>query len=448
MKKHVLLLSLLFANLATADFDQAMQWYEEQSYDQAYAEFTRLAHIGNHRAQYNLAVMYLHGQHVDTDLVQAYAWASLAQDPEHPEFKPIINTLTAQLSATELQAAEQASNALSSQYGPAAIAQKWAPIEQQQTTDKTDQTSTFDLKIVARKPPRYPNAALLNRVQGWVTVGFYVHPDGTVRQPHVIDAYPPEVFDKATLDVVQQFKFSLNFKPDAESRPVFARQTIEYSLENLTNRSELRRLYENRLQKLKTQAQAGSAQAQYLFAMAASSNLMNETAKISRFEVNDWLFKAATNGHAKAQYLLGRNMLCGAGTAIDRNKASNWVVLAAEQGHAGAARLAYDLFRHDSHLNQTGQPAEYWLKQAALDGDANAQIAYASHLVEQEPRSTEDIELARQLLEDHEGQRKPSVNWYQTSALVYQAAGEPKKAQKHQKKANKLAKKLGWDLSL
>lgn len=448
MKKHLLICILLLSTWAKADFDQAMQWYDAQSYDQAFDEFTRLAQLGNHRAQYNLAVMYLHGQHVAADPVQAYAWAQLAQTPKHPEFKTLINTLEAQFSTAEQQAAQQAANDLSIQYGETAIHLKLAPIQYQSDTTAKQKKSPYTLKIIEHKAPRYPKTALNERIQGWVTVGFDVYPDGTVRHPYVIDAYPPNVFEQVSLDAVQKFKFDLQFKKDAQAEPISVRQTIEYSLAKMANSSKLRELYDDRLKQLKSLASEGFGYAQYLYAIAASSNLLNEHHKISPEELNEWLLKAATNGHSDAQYLLGINILRGLGSQAEKQKGVNWIVQAASQGHARAARMAHDLLTRYAHLNNTDLPAEHWLQQAAMSGDADAQIDFAAHLVKQDHATTADIELARQLLEDHKKQRDPSVDWYQASALVLAAEGDSKQAEKHAKKAHKLAKKLGWDLSL
>ncbi|MFM9785801.1 hypothetical protein, partial [Streptomyces scabiei] len=43
-------------------------------------EFTQLAQLGNPDAIYNIAVMHLHGQGMDKNNAQAYAWFSLAAD--------------------------------------------------------------------------------------------------------------------------------------------------------------------------------------------------------------------------------------------------------------------------------------------------------------------------------------------------------------------------------
>lgn len=82
---------------------------------------------------------------------------------------------------------------------------------------------------------------------------------------------------------------------------VLARQTIEYSLANLANPDKLKQYYDDRLQQLLGLTEQGSAKAQYLYAIAASSNILNKDNKIPQQEVNQWLLKSAQNGHLEAQ---------------------------------------------------------------------------------------------------------------------------------------------------
>ncbi len=448
MKNILTLFACLLCQLAWADFSDATDAYANKKYEQAFNEFHRLAQLGNKRAQFNLGVMYLNGEFVEQDVFKAFAWGKLSEHSEKPEFSQIRLTLNNKLSAAELAQAQKAYKSIKDAYGDEHIYAKLSPIVYQISDDKTKSKNKpeYKLNIIKRNPPRYPKEALEKLIQGWNTVGFEIHPDGTARNPYVIDAYPENTFENETLKAVLNFKFEVVFKPQVKPYITHGRQTIEYSLENTANASKLRRLYDERLQQLREYADQGSAHAQYIYAIAASSNLINKDNKMPQEEVNQWLLKSAQNGHVEAQYHLGKNILRGKGCKIEKQKGIDWIVYAAEQGHPRSSRTAYSLLTKHKNLNNTDKPAEYWLKQAADNGDADAQIDYAEFLVDQENVEFDDLILARQLLEKQSDLRDKSVKWYQISARIYQHQGDVKKAQKQQKKADKMAKKLGWKI--
>lgn len=444
MKKTIFILLCIYLAPSSADFDDATAAYANKQYELAYHEFKRLAKIGNKRAQFNLGVMYLNGEYVENDLILAYAWGKLSEHKARPEFTQISQTIAQQLNPKELAKAEKAYDDLDELYGEAQIYSQLSPIVYQASTKKQKESPDYTAETIERKAPRYPKEAYYDRLQGWVTVGFEIHPDGTARNPYVMDAYPPNVFESATLKAVQKFKFNVNFKSGVDPYVTYARQTFEYSLENLVNANKLRQYYDERLQQLLSLAKQGSAKSQYLYALAASSNFINKNNKMSQEEVNEWLLKSAQNGHLEAQYHLGNNILRGKGCKVEKQKAVDWIVYAAEQGHPKSSRKAYQLLTKNNHLNNTNKPPEYWLKQAAKNGDADSQIDYAEYLAKQVNADTNDLKLARTMLEKQADQRDKSVKWYQISAMIYQLQGDSKKANKHSKKADKLAKKLGW----
>jgi len=77
--RFVFLASLLiFAEIALADFDHAMELYGKNDYENAFLEFESLAKNGSHSAQFNLGVMYYKGQSVVQDVIKGYAWMALA----------------------------------------------------------------------------------------------------------------------------------------------------------------------------------------------------------------------------------------------------------------------------------------------------------------------------------------------------------------------------------
>ena len=55
--------------------------------------------------------------------------------------------------------------------------------------------------------PSYPDQALEQEVSGWVIVSFTVTEEGAVEDAEVVDAEPPDIFDAAALQAMQEFKY-------------------------------------------------------------------------------------------------------------------------------------------------------------------------------------------------------------------------------------------------
>ncbi|MEE4361492.1 MAG: energy transducer TonB [Pseudomonadales bacterium] len=60
---------------------------------------------------------------------------------------------------------------------------------------------------VEGSPPRYPEAARAEGLEGVVLVIYDVDPEGRVRNPRVVRAEPPAVFDAAALDAVSTWRY-------------------------------------------------------------------------------------------------------------------------------------------------------------------------------------------------------------------------------------------------
>ena len=80
-----------------------------------------------------------------------------------------------------------------------------------------------------RIPPNYPNRALRSGIEGIVTVEFTITTDGSVKDAEIIEAKPPNIFDKAVLRAIKKWKFN----PDmVDGQPIEkrARQDIKFIL--------------------------------------------------------------------------------------------------------------------------------------------------------------------------------------------------------------------------
>ena len=55
--------------------------------------------------------------------------------------------------------------------------------------------------------PMYPREAAISGIQGWVRVEFTITEVGTVKDPRVIDAKPPRVFNREAIRAILKWKF-------------------------------------------------------------------------------------------------------------------------------------------------------------------------------------------------------------------------------------------------
>ncbi|MCX7552854.1 TonB family protein [Marinicella sp. S1101] len=448
MKSHTQLPVILFSCLLAistvcwADINQANKAYKQQQFSQAFSSYQDLAQLGNQQAIRRLTHMHINGEGTQKDLIKAYAWSTLIKDTSGKT--TLTERITKDLTTEDFSQAQLLAEQFESMYGHAAIENKYTPITLE--SDKTQNNNDYELNIIQRTPPQITRAQYRKKLQGWSTVSFYIHPDGSTRDIEVISSMPVGEFDQSTIDAVAKFKFDVQFKDGIEPYPIQRIQTITFEM-GKTDQSEMTQLFQQHLEELKQTAHAGHPEAQYYYALAASSNsVISNYVPMTDISSNDWLFKAAQNGHLDAQYQLGINIMYGReGCGIDKQKGFNWLVQAADNGHPKSARQAYKLASKQSFENHSDTAPELWLKQAAEAGDPESLLAYANHLLFKE-QSQKAINAAKDYLDNYLEQRDKSVKYHQTMAQLYTLENQPKKAKKEMKRANKLAKKLGWEI--
>lgn len=102
-----------------AQYDLAYLYYKSgtdpaiqgviQSDDRAAHWYRKAAQQGHSRAQYNMAVLHLHGHGVQRDPVLAYAWLLHSSQQGHNPSKELITELDSILNEQQLQAARDRS---------------------------------------------------------------------------------------------------------------------------------------------------------------------------------------------------------------------------------------------------------------------------------------------------------------------------------------------------
>jgi protein TonB len=72
---------------------------------------------------------------------------------------------------------------------------------------QVDRTAEGDIIPVVVIRPIYPREAAISGTQGWVKVEFTITESGTVKDPQVVGADPPRVFNRAAIRAILKWKF-------------------------------------------------------------------------------------------------------------------------------------------------------------------------------------------------------------------------------------------------
>jgi protein TonB len=72
---------------------------------------------------------------------------------------------------------------------------------------QVDRKAEGDIVPVVVIRPMYPREAAISGTQGWVRVEFTITEVGTVKDPRVIDAKPPRVFNREAIRAILKWKF-------------------------------------------------------------------------------------------------------------------------------------------------------------------------------------------------------------------------------------------------
>ena len=95
------------------------------------------------------------------------------------------------------------------------------------TVDKTEEGDIIPLVVIR---PMYPRDAAMKGITGWVKVEFTITEVGTVKDPRVVDAEPPRIFNREALRAILKWKFKPRVVDGiAVERP--ASQIIDFNLE-------------------------------------------------------------------------------------------------------------------------------------------------------------------------------------------------------------------------
>ncbi len=112
------------ANEAKEMRAEAEQHYADLEYRKAFKVYRKLAQFGDRYSQRRVAHMYAEGEGVSVDLVESYAWATLAAEGAEVELAKLNKTLLPQIKAPSK--AEKKAAKLIKKYGKQAQAERVA----------------------------------------------------------------------------------------------------------------------------------------------------------------------------------------------------------------------------------------------------------------------------------------------------------------------------------
>lgn len=379
-----------------ADFDSALGDYQSRQFDKAFAEFHRLAELGDAPSQRSLAAMYNNGEHVEKNPIEAWAWAALAAEQDHAAHE-VHDAIGLKLSQAELDQAKQRFLDLQEQFGVTALTQRLMPVPVDQEPDCSVDILS-DAVPVKTSAPSYPMSAIRAGIEGSACATFYIDERGQPLRPLIHqsqaqkDGKPrpnyAEIFGKETLKALSSWQFI----PAATTalREVPRRYCISYSLSD----SGPTRTQTQAFNQQRDAALAGDPVAQYEIARQLElSSAKVELTSTERTELNEvsrtLLAKSAFSGYAKSQYQLAKNLLTGNQCQKDVGKGIAWLGFAAQQGHTESQYLLASRLLHGEGVQQDPVKAKTWLHAAADGGHARAKIEYALYLLRHEPSNAE-----------------------------------------------------------
>jgi protein TonB len=97
--------------------------------------------------------------------------------------------------------------------------------------ERVDRTAEGDIVPVVVIRPIYPREAAIAGIEGWVKVEFTITETGSVKDPRIVDAQPPRVFNREAVRAILKWKF----KPRVVEGVAVERratQVIDFSLDD------------------------------------------------------------------------------------------------------------------------------------------------------------------------------------------------------------------------
>lgn len=448
MKVNFLFLFCLFFTVSfsvKSDLLSATNEYNVGNYQGAYDEFQRLAKLGNKDAIYNIGVMYLHGQGVEKNLVNAHSWFNLAADFGLDEARSAAQLIKQQIKQPELL--QSSFQKLNQSYSFDNYSKTLLPIFNEQKFHQSTSQPPLRIHTVDAK---YPKSAYEKGLEGWVWLEFDVDESGAVKDVDIIDAFPDKTFNRSIYNAVRRWRyepFSIEGKPGVySSRSLLYHFTTFKGERYKASFASQKKEYQKKINQLIEGAEQGNALVQYYIANWMNAEEHNAT-RLLRFHwqqanaSSELLLSSAVNGFPNSQYRLGANLLRGEYTEEDRKKGLNWILYAAQSGFVFAQyRLARELL-DKRFVEYEPKKAMRWMTTSAEQGHFRAMRDLVNIFVEAQDFSAAQHWLVKALKEDDE---HPDLLFAQAKIQLHN--DNKISAKKTLKKAIKSAKQRDWYL--
>jgi TonB family protein len=427
------LATVLAAPAARADLYAATQAYQNKEYEKSFTLYRELAELGQLEAQEIIAVMYVNGEGVKRDNVAGYAWAKIALENGGGE---AVKGIIAQLDPHMTDKARQRVEAITAQFGRDALEERLMPKVLPGTNFMTQGTPC---RISRQATNIYPPGAVDSGIQGHVYVEFTVMPDGRARNPRVIYAVPGDVFDDSTRRLIMRSEFT----PATEKGvpvPCTLSMMVSYKIEGAeaSDYDQLQRF----MKRTKEQAEAGDAHSQMLYGLLISG--LPQVRK-PRGDAMPYFVKAAQAGLPTAQFMVGYSSMMGWGCECSEPKGLVWLHKAAAADQADAqVMLANYILRGEPTPEETAK-AMTWLERAVASGNRDGKFYLAALLAAGVDAGRHDPGRALKVLKDVMRDVDDDPTAFEIRAAAHAMLGDFEEALKDQKRALKMAQKLGWE---
>lgn len=432
----VLLLASPMLSLQAMTIEDALTHYQNKNFPQAYQGFNELAKLGNPKAQMNIAVMHVRGEHVEKNLVSAYAWTLLAQDMGFDGADNTAKAIKSKLSRADLNQAEAVFQDLRKDYGLAALEQRFMP------TNRSSETVKTPVKAIYIHSPKYPPKLSRQQLMGAVEIQFDVDSFGSPRHFTILST-PHIEFSRAATEAIKHSRFE-----PARSN---GKNTVSLALAYrfvfyLDNRKVLINELEDFLKTARDKAIEGGSNEKLAYALQLNSlksplQPLDGAEQVEWDSSTTWYYKAAQDGSPVAKYLVGRNLLRGEQCDVAPEKSLLWLQLAADDNVLDAKLiLGYEYltglrFKQDI-------PKGFELIEASAKRLDHAKIIYAWLLTTFTDAKYHDPVKAQALLDSVEYKTYSDPrSYHETEAAIALAQKNWQQAKKSIKHLHKLNKK-------
>lgn len=332
-------------------FEPAVAAFEADQHEAARTAFERMSRAGLAEAQFNLGAMLLNGQGGETNVTDGAAWIQVAAENGFSPAREVAESLSGQLSAERMVEVDKRAADLAAEYGRQALLDRHRPRVADAAEPDSDSNSEEADSSTNRGPgsrllhsemtlgeyvvdlgipvPRYPSSALRRNTVGFVRLAGWVEPSGEILHGHVVSAYPEGVFDR---DALKSFNDTqAKWLGDPPDQAQFLTRTISFWLEGATNGPFFRELQQS------VDESEHDLEARYRLIWITENLALGDQEFFDLNTIVNVTHQAAIAGVTDAQIDIARKLRSGKQLEEDAASANFWLKQAAFEGDAQAA---------------------------------------------------------------------------------------------------------------